>query len=102
MTFKQKILCVFPNAIFEVEDHADGYGPSICPITLGERETCPSSRELNTHGLEELCNKCWELDYSDEKKRLDSECVKLRKKVFELQGRIDRMTAERGQIENVD
>ena len=95
MTFKQKILCVFPNAIFEIVDHADGYGPSICPITLGEREACPPSRDLNVHGLDELCNKCWELDYNDEKERLDSKCVELRKQVYALQGELDRMRRQK-------
>jgi hypothetical protein len=95
MTIKEKILETFPKANFITydSDSPEEGQPSICAAELGIISGCPCDIS---------CEDCWGLDYDDEKEQLERENRKLREQNRELQKRLDRMTAERGQIENVD
>ena len=90
ITYKEKLLRHFPKA--RLVTYSDG-SPSICVVELGLLEHCP---------YDISCEDCWELDYDDEKEKLERENRKLREQVRELQSILNRMTVERGQIENVD
>lgn len=95
MTIKEKILETFPKANFVTYDSDSPVKemPSICVAELGIISGCPCDIS---------CKDCWELDYDDEKEKLERENRKLREQVRELQSILNRMTVERGQIENVD
>lgn len=58
MTYREKILEVFPNANFET--YFEGILPSVCPYDLGMIKECGIGMGID------FCEECWEMEMEDD------------------------------------
>lgn len=69
MTYKEKILSIFPNARFRIRYGFCTEFPTICPYDLGLIKECEKSMRCDT------CGECWELEAEEYEQRIKTSSI---------------------------